>query len=183
MAHTSEICFSSIRYHGSSSSIKCHLYPHVGGGEEKTHTRGVQREPHTSHYPSNKNTNQQTTHTSSLIVVRTTKQLTETRDENLNMGQFAETHFAEFGKVSLPCPFCQINFRQSGHRNSAKWTRQLSTSAKTDFLKAKIECGAYPVYARSPSTSQRPAPVTIASRSPFPLGLCSCSTSLSKMGT
>ena len=40
----------------------------------------------------------------------------------------------------------------------------------------------YPVYARSPSPSQRPAPTTIASRSPFPLGLCSCSTSLSKMG-
>ena len=39
------------------------------------------------------------------------------------------------------------------------------------------------MYARSPSPSQRPAPTTIASRSPFPLGLCSCSTSLSKMGT
>ena len=24
--------FSSIRYHGSSSSIKCHVYHHVGGG-------------------------------------------------------------------------------------------------------------------------------------------------------
>ena len=43
--------------------------------------------------------------------------------------------------------------------------------------------GAYPVYARSPSLSQRPAPTTIASRSPFPLGLCFCSTSLNKMGT
>ena len=43
-------------------------------------------------------------------------------------------------------------------------------------------CGAYPLYARSPSPSQRPAPTTIASRSPFPLGLCSCSTSLSKRG-
>ena len=43
-------------------------------------------------------------------------------------------------------------------------------------------CGAYAVYARSPSPSQRPAPTTIASRSPFPLGLCSSSTSLSKMG-
>ena len=29
------------------------------------------------------------------------------------MGQFAETHFAEFGKVSLPCPFCRIFFRAS----------------------------------------------------------------------
>ena len=26
------------------------------------------------------------------------------------MGQFAETHFAEFGKVSLHCPFCRIFF-------------------------------------------------------------------------
>ena len=43
--------------------------------------------------------------------------------------------------------------------------------------------GSYTVYARLPSPSQRPAPTTIASRSPFPLGLCSCSTSLSKMGT
>ena len=43
-------------------------------------------------------------------------------------------------------------------------------------------CGAYTVYARSPSPSQRPAPSTIASRSPFRLGLRSCSTSLSKMG-
>ena len=33
------------------------------------------------------------------------------------------------------------------------------------------------------SPSQRPAPTTIASLSPFPLGLCFCSTSLSKMGT
>ena len=41
---------------------------------------------------------------------------------------------------------------------------------------------AYAMYARSPSPSQRPVPTTIASRSPFPLGLCSCSTSHSKMG-
>ena len=43
--------------------------------------------------------------------------------------------------------------------------------------------GSLTMYARSPSPSQPPAPNTIASRSPFPLGLCSCSTSLSKMGT
>ena len=43
--------------------------------------------------------------------------------------------------------------------------------------------GSYMGYARSPSPSQRPASTTIVSRSPFPLGLCSCSTSLSKMGT
>ena len=42
-------------------------------------------------------------------------------------------------------------------------------------------CGVNPVYARSPSPSQRPAPTTIASRSSFLLDLCSCSTSLSKM--
>ena len=39
------------------------------------------------------------------------------------------------------------------------------------------------MFARSPSPSQRPAPTTIASLPPIPLGLCSCSTSLSKMGT
>ena len=55
---------------------------------------------------------------------------------------------------------------------------RLKTFAET----FRMICGAYPVYARSPSLSQRPAPTTIASRSPFPLGLCSCSTSLSKMG-
>ena len=43
---------------------------------------------------------------------------------------------------------------------------RLKTFAET-FL---MICGAYPVYARSPSPSQRPAPSTIASRSPFPLG-------------
>ena len=41
----------------------------------------------------------------------------------------------------------------------------------------------YTVYARSASPSQRPAPTTIGSRSLFPLGLCSFSNSLSKMGT
>ena len=46
--------FSSIRYHGSSSSIKCHVYHHVGGGERR-HTPVVwneSRETHTSHYTS-----------------------------------------------------------------------------------------------------------------------------------
>ena len=41
--------------------------------------------------------------------------------------------------------------------------------------------GSNTVYARSPSPLQRAAPTTITPRSPFPL--CSCSTSLSKMGT
>ena len=49
------------------------------------------------------------------------------------MGQYAEARFAEIGKVSLPCPFCRIFFRQSVHQNSAKRARQLSTSAKTLF--------------------------------------------------
>ena len=57
------------------------------------------------------------------------------------MGQFAQTHFAEFGKVSLPCPFSRINFRQGGHRNSAKWARQLSTSAKRLFESENIMWG------------------------------------------
>ena len=65
-------------------------------------------------------------------------------------------------------------FRQ---KNIPKRLR-LKTFAET----FRMICGAYPVYARSPSPSQRPAATTIASRSPFPLGLCSCSTSLSKMG-
>ena len=58
---------SSIRYHGSPSSIKCHVYHHVRG---RRHTPAVcnrSREPHTSHYPSRPVTtknNQQTTHTS-----------------------------------------------------------------------------------------------------------------------
>ena len=44
--------YFSIRYHGSWSSIKCHVYHHVGG---KRHTRvcNENKEPHTSHYPSN----------------------------------------------------------------------------------------------------------------------------------
>ena len=56
-----------------------------------------------------------------------------------------------------------------------------TSQAKTIAETFRMICGAYPVYARSPSPSQRPAPTTIAWRSPFPLGLCSCSTSLSKM--
>ena len=66
-------------------------------------------------------------------------------------------------------------FRQ---KNMPKRLR-LKTFAET----FRMICGAYPVYARSPSPSQRPAPTSIVSRSPFPLCLCSCSTSLSKMGT
>ena len=77
-----------------------------------------------------------------------------------------------------------LTFRQKhgdgrfGKKNMPKRLR-LKTFAET----FRMICGAYPVYARSPSPSQRPAPTSIASRSPFPLGLCSCSTTLSKMGT
>ena len=60
--------FSSIRYHGSSSSIKCHVNSHVGGGgiEDTPVVCNESRGPHTSHYPSRQVTknNQQTTHTS-----------------------------------------------------------------------------------------------------------------------
>ena len=67
------------------------------------------------------------------------------------------------------------------------WCRNVFTAGERRFgnkfsVLSSSNVGAYSVYARSPSPSQRPAPTTIASRSPFPLGLCSCSTSLSKMG-
>ena len=67
------------------------------------------------------------------------------------------------------------------------WCRNVFTAGERRFgnkfsVLSPSNVGAYSVYARSPSPSQRPAPTTIASRSPFPLGLCSCSTSLSKMG-
>ena len=67
------------------------------------------------------------------------------------------------------------------------WCRNVFTAGERRFgnkfsVLSPSNVGAYSVYAGSPSPSQRPAPTTIASRSPFPLGLCSCSTSLSKMG-
>ena len=43
---------SSIRYHGSSSSIKCHVYHHVGGRRYTPVVCNESREPHTSHYTS-----------------------------------------------------------------------------------------------------------------------------------
>ena len=55
------IFFSSIRYHGSSSSIKCNVYHHVGEGRHTPVVFDKSRGPHASHYPStpvtNKNTN------------------------------------------------------------------------------------------------------------------------------
>ena len=62
-----------------------------------------------------------------------------------NMGQFAQK---KFGKLSLG--FGKLSF-------------------------GKLGFGKLGIYPRSSSPSQRPAPTTIASRSPFPLGLCSCS--------
>ena len=73
----------------------------------------------------------------------------------------------------------QIGFRQIVFRQIVPYP--VFVPAKR--LKSPPNMGSYTVYGRSPSPSQRPASTTIASRSPFPLGLCSCSTSLSKMGT
>ena len=94
-------------------------------------------------------------------------------------------------RFSTNCKHCSQGFRtfrqktfqqkhvdgRFGEKNMPKCLR-LKTFAET----FRMTCGAYPVYSRSSSPSQRPAPTTIASRYPFPLGLCSCSTSLSKMG-
>ena len=65
--------FLSIRYHGSSSSIKCHVYHHVGGRRHTPVACNESREPHTSHYtsrPVTKKNNQQTTQTSHYTVDR-----------------------------------------------------------------------------------------------------------------
>ena len=51
-------------------------------------------------------------------------------------------------------------------------TRSLWKAEREKFLKTRSYF--------EPVLSQRPAPTTIPSRSPFPLSLCSCSTSLSK---
>ena len=42
-------------------------------------------------------------------------------------------HFCRIPLCRKHGTFCRIFSRQSGHRNSAKWARKLSTSAKTDF--------------------------------------------------
>ena len=65
--------FFSIRYHRSSSSIKCHVYHHVGGRRHTPVVCNEKREPHTSHYtsrPVTKKNNQQTTQTSHYAVDR-----------------------------------------------------------------------------------------------------------------
>ena len=52
-------------------------------------------------------------------------------------------------------------------RRTFRQKKRLKTFAET----FRMICGAYPVYTRSPSPWQRQAPTTIASLSPFPLGL------------
>ena len=47
-----ELIFFSIRYHGSSSPIKCQVYHHVGGRRHTPVVCNESREPHTSHYTS-----------------------------------------------------------------------------------------------------------------------------------
>ena len=80
--------------------------------------------------------------------------------------------------------FRQKTFRQKhGGGRFGKKNAEPSQAKNISLETFRMICGAYPVYARSPSPSQRPAPTTIASRSLFPLGLCSCSTLLSKMGS
>ena len=50
---------------------------------------------------------------------------------------FAESQFAESHIAESIGHFAEF-FWQSGHRSSAKWARQLSTSAKTDFQSYKV---------------------------------------------
>ena len=63
----SSIHFFTIRYHGSSSSIKCHVCHHVGGRRHTPVVYDDSRKPHTSHFSSRPvatKTNQHITHTS-----------------------------------------------------------------------------------------------------------------------
>ena len=89
-------------------------------------------------------------------------------------GRFGKRRFGKNMAADVSAKTWRRTFRQ---KNMPKRLR-LKKFAETSRM---IYCGAYAMYARSPSPSQRAAPTTIASRSPFPLGLCSCSTSLSKM--
>ena len=77
------------------------------------------------------------------------------------------TRITDVSAKDVSAKIWRRTFRQ---KNMAKRLRQ-KTFAGTF---RRMICGAYPVYARSPSPSERPAPTTIASWSPFPLGLCSC---------
>ena len=65
------IIFSYIRYHGSSSSIKCNVYHHVGGGDDTYPWSATNvRNPILATIPVTKKNNQQTTETSHYVVDR-----------------------------------------------------------------------------------------------------------------
>ena len=70
---------------------------------------------------------------------------------------------------------------------SEEWRLKRGITSKSNYNIFKTfpppKMGSYTAYRCSPSPSQRPAPTTIAGGSPFPLGLCSCSTPLRKIGT
>ena len=76
------------------------------------------------------------------------------------------------------CPFDQKNstYLQPPGKNMAEEVSAEKNMPKRLRLETFAEtfrmiCGAYPVYARSPSQSQSPAPTTIVSRSPFRWGI------------
>ena len=56
-----KILFFTIRYHGSSSSIKCHVYHHIGGKDTHPRSATKGKKPYTSHYPSRSVTTKKTT--------------------------------------------------------------------------------------------------------------------------
>ena len=134
----------------------------------------------------------------------------ETTQGAEEMSEFVNFTLVQYGKSlknveSISADNCEANKRLSdicqvplggchSHRlalgipdvSAKTWRRTFRQKkyAETSQAKKFVETSRmiYAMYARSPSPSQRPAPTTIASRSPFPLGLCSCSTWLSKMG-
>ena len=111
---------------------------------------------------------------------------TQVHSTQFDLSQFDLSYSTKRVDLILFDLFHPTHFMQSSAKTWRRTFRQknmpkrlrLKTFAET----FRMICGAYPVNARSPSPSRRPAPTTIASRSPFPLGLCSCKTSLSKMG-
>ena len=135
------------------SSIKCHVYHHVGG---RRHTRVVcdeSREPHTSRYPSNKKNNQQTTHTSTIqytgrkflksyndiwIWDSLPKPILPNSAKCPYLAHFAEIFSAkwasEFGKVG-------IEIRQSGQgsclhlQKQTFWVRKYNVWSQVTWLK------------------------------------------------
>ena len=68
-----------------------------------------------------------------------------------------------------------VENQKQNHDNTGRFSmKKLPKRLETFFCQNVLF--PYTAYARSPSPSRKPAPTTIASRSPFPLGLCSCST-------